>query len=535
AGAIESAHWMGILHRDVKPANVLVTAYDEPQLADFGIARVPGGFKTLSGAIIGSPAYIAPEVLAGEPPTERSDVYGLGATLFTLVTGHAAYERRAGEGVMAHFVRATEQPVPDLQRLAVPLNVSAAIEAAMTSEPADRPRTAAEFGQLLQHVLSDHGLPPERMALPADVNHERPSGRFPSVLPPTARSNRDSAPTAAPERPHPRRGVPVHKAGELRRDRLIDLLRSSRRRKIVSMIAPAGFGKTTLAAQWRDTLIADGESVVWIPIGNGGTFDSDLADAFVRTHPEFADTTLHGVGLVRAIVEHLRHSGAPLTLFLDGYDRIHDDETRDCVQVLVDSDCPRLKLVITSRTSLPETADDSFEIVADALRFDPSESAELLVRTYNLTLSEAETNDLAAATGGWATALQLVAVALGGGIDPADATTAHMVPGAAERAAKAIRRVRGGPEAVAGFLIDNLLNSMEPRMADFLLSMSAADLRANSLQLSGDSTSRNLLAAAERRNLFVHRTDPDNSSELIPPLTAELLRKRHMRNVTRTH
>ncbi|MCE5291190.1 MAG: serine/threonine protein kinase, partial [Nocardiaceae bacterium] len=46
AGAIESAHWMGILHRDVKPANVLVTAYDEPQLADFGIARVPGGFKT---------------------------------------------------------------------------------------------------------------------------------------------------------------------------------------------------------------------------------------------------------------------------------------------------------------------------------------------------------------------------------------------------------------------------------------------------------------------------------------------------------
>ena len=94
AGALESAHGLGILHRDVKPANILVTDYGEPALCDFGIARVSGGFKTAAGIFAGSPAFTAPEVLSGEAPTMASDVYGLGATLFAALTGHAAFERR---------------------------------------------------------------------------------------------------------------------------------------------------------------------------------------------------------------------------------------------------------------------------------------------------------------------------------------------------------------------------------------------------------------------------------------------------------
>ena len=78
AGALETAHRRGTLHRDVKPANILLTEYGEPQLTDFGIARISGGFETTSGAIIGSPAYIAPEVLQGHPPEATSDVYSLG-------------------------------------------------------------------------------------------------------------------------------------------------------------------------------------------------------------------------------------------------------------------------------------------------------------------------------------------------------------------------------------------------------------------------------------------------------------------------
>ncbi|MGR6520298.1 serine/threonine-protein kinase (plasmid) [Rhodococcus erythropolis] len=71
AGAVESAHRLGIVHRDIKPVNILLTDYGEPELADFGIAHITGGFETATGVVTGSPAYTAPEVLGGRS-TESS-------------------------------------------------------------------------------------------------------------------------------------------------------------------------------------------------------------------------------------------------------------------------------------------------------------------------------------------------------------------------------------------------------------------------------------------------------------------------------
>src|ERR1700741_2982438 len=166
AGALEAAHQAGILHRDVKPGNVLLSEYGEPELTDFGIARMAGGFQTATGVIPGSPAFTAPEVLEGTTPTPASDVYSLGATLFCAITGHAAFERRSGEQVIAQFLRITSEPTPILRGEGIPAEVAAAIASAMAVDPENRSGTAAVFGEKLRHVQHVGGLVVDELALP---------------------------------------------------------------------------------------------------------------------------------------------------------------------------------------------------------------------------------------------------------------------------------------------------------------------------------------------------------------------------------
>ncbi|SHL27838.1 serine/threonine protein kinase [Pseudonocardia thermophila] len=167
AGALESAHRVGTLHRDIKPGNVLMSDYGEAQLTDFGIARIEGGFETATGAFTGSLSYSAPEVLNGHPPSPQSDIYSLAATLFSIIAGRAAFERREGEEIIAQFLRITGQPIPDLRVHGVPDVLCEVLERAMAKNPADRPPTAEAFGRELQEVQRRTGQPVAEMALPA--------------------------------------------------------------------------------------------------------------------------------------------------------------------------------------------------------------------------------------------------------------------------------------------------------------------------------------------------------------------------------
>ncbi len=189
AGALERAHGLGIVHRDVKPGNILLTDYGEPALTDFGIARFAGGFQTSAGTLTGSPAFTAPEVLAGAAPTAAADVYGLGATLFCALTGHAAFERRSGEHVVTQFLRITTQPVPDLREHGIAEDVSAVVAAAMSRDPGERP-SAVALGEAIRQVQHRHEFAVEEMALrtgPGDKHREpKPatgSSRVPAATP----------------------------------------------------------------------------------------------------------------------------------------------------------------------------------------------------------------------------------------------------------------------------------------------------------------------------------------------------------------
>lgn len=164
-GALETAHRNGTLHRDIKPANVLINDYGEPQLSDFGIARIEGGYETATGFFSGTIDYTAPEVMTGNQATVVSDVYSLGATIFALIAGNAAHERRKGEDLIAQYLRISSSGVPDLRPEGIPDSVCAAIEHAMSIEPAKRPSSAEAFGRELQAAQRANGLKPDAMAI----------------------------------------------------------------------------------------------------------------------------------------------------------------------------------------------------------------------------------------------------------------------------------------------------------------------------------------------------------------------------------
>ncbi|TSD40397.1 protein kinase [Rhodococcus sp. KBS0724] len=167
AGALETLHRLGVLHRDVKPGNILIADYGQPQLTDFGIARIAGAFETGTGTVTGSPAFTAPEVLRGDAPSVFSDIYGLGATLFCALTGHAAFERLSGEHVVAQFLRITSEPTPELSGWDIPEDFRAIIERSMARTVGERPGSAEELGNLLVDAArhNEHNI--DEMALPA--------------------------------------------------------------------------------------------------------------------------------------------------------------------------------------------------------------------------------------------------------------------------------------------------------------------------------------------------------------------------------
>ncbi|OMC16785.1 MULTISPECIES: serine/threonine-protein kinase [unclassified Mycobacterium] len=164
-GALETAHKSGTLHRDIKPANVLINDYGEPQLSDFGIAHIEGGYETATGFFSGTIDYTAPEVMTGNPATVSSDLYSLGATIYALIAGSAAHERRSGEDLIAQYLRISTTRVPDMRPDGIPDAVCAAIEHAMAIDPAERPTSAAQFGRELQSAQRQNGLKPDSMAI----------------------------------------------------------------------------------------------------------------------------------------------------------------------------------------------------------------------------------------------------------------------------------------------------------------------------------------------------------------------------------
>ena len=178
ADALDAAHRAGIVHRDVKPANLLVDERGGVQVTDFGIARVCGDVTdhlTEAGSILGTAGYLAPEQARGEPARPPSDVYALGVVAFELLTGKRPFAR---DSITAEAIAHVTEPVPRATAHAkLPPQVDAVFQRVLAKEPSERYPTARAFvdalavslGTTEQHVrLAEAPRPRGKTERPPD-------------------------------------------------------------------------------------------------------------------------------------------------------------------------------------------------------------------------------------------------------------------------------------------------------------------------------------------------------------------------------
>jgi eukaryotic-like serine/threonine-protein kinase len=206
ASALEAAHRRGIVHRDVKPGNILITDDGGVKVTDFGIARaVSEASMTVTGTTLGSVHYFSPEQARGDEVTGRSDVYALGIVLYEMLTGHRPFEGDSAAGVA--LKRLTENPPrPMVGGQPLPAGLEAILRRALEREPDQRFPDAGSFAEALRAWRKDPGAAPAGLVGALPVPAPVPASGEPTVYvpPPVARPS-DRAPYAGPPRQQARR------------------------------------------------------------------------------------------------------------------------------------------------------------------------------------------------------------------------------------------------------------------------------------------------------------------------------------------
>lgn len=339
ASALEAAHRAGLVHRDVKPANLMRLHDGTVKVVDFGLARsmhVPSEL-TASGAIVGTPAYMSPEQCVGEPASALSDLYALGCTMYFLLTGSAPFVAGDALRVLDQHVR---QPFPDLRRRVpgLPTALAELVERATAKAPADRGPGAGAWRagllQLLAEAPSATAAASTLVAVPA----------FDRTVP-------MPRPAAEPEPAVPERNAFVGRARELRD--LADHLQAGAR--LLTLVGTGGIGKTRLVGRYARLTRAD-----W----PGGAHLCDLSEATTPGGLHFAVAQALGVALgnddpVTRIGHAIAGRGRCLVI-LDNFEQLVEHAAAT-VGVWIER-CPEAQFLVASRERLRLDAETVYEL-----------------------------------------------------------------------------------------------------------------------------------------------------------------------------
>jgi len=220
AEALEEAHRAGIVHRDVKPGNVMLTPAGDVKVMDFGIAAAAWAERvTTSGLVLGTPSYLAPEQAKSEKTTPASDVYALGAMLYEMVAGRPPFVAESPVALALAHIREDPRPLDQVAD-GVPASLASASMAALAKDPAERPPSAAAFASMLREPT----LPTPSIAAPEEttplapaaggpdettqVAHVAPGPEDTTQIAPVAPGPKDTT-QVAPVAPGPEETVPL--------------------------------------------------------------------------------------------------------------------------------------------------------------------------------------------------------------------------------------------------------------------------------------------------------------------------------------
>jgi len=179
--ALDHAHSQGVVHRDMKPANLILLENGRVKVADFGIARVEKSELTQTGTVLGTPSYMSPEQFMGHPVDGRSDLFSCGVILYQMLTGEKPFTGESTTTIMYKVLR--EEPVPPSElNLSLAPALDAVVKKALAKQPAQRFQTGHEFAQALQAALAGAAMAAPQLA-PATA----PAAAMPAAAAPAPR------------------------------------------------------------------------------------------------------------------------------------------------------------------------------------------------------------------------------------------------------------------------------------------------------------------------------------------------------------